>query len=290
MIATDRDIVIRGITTLAELREVEALQKEVWGISDLEVVPFPEMIAANEAGGMVIGAFAERQMVGFVYGFVGLEGGRLTIHSHMAAVKPGWRDLKVGYRLKLAQRERALSQGITEVTWTFDPLQSLNAHFNFARLGVVAAKYKVNFYGSDTTFLLPGLGTDRFWVRWLLDSPRVRRRIEGMTPPDESFSEINSALPLVTMNADGSPSLNNQTEIAAAAGAPPLLIDVPHDIGSLQRASPELAVTWREVTRQGFTTALAAGYMVVEFHRRQDQAMQFGTYLLSPSCQAERTW
>ena len=97
----------------------------------------------------------------------------------MLAVTPSHRNLNLGYRLKLAQRDRALAQGIDRMTWTFDPLQSLNAHFNFAKLGVSAGTYKVNFYGEATSgFLLQiGMGTDRLWVTWQLDSERVLERL-----------------------------------------------------------------------------------------------------------------
>ena len=30
------------------------------------------------------------------------------------------------------------------VEWTYDPLQAVNAHFNFARLGVVVEEYEEN--------------------------------------------------------------------------------------------------------------------------------------------------
>ncbi len=175
-------IYIRKVEDLSEFRAAELLQKEVWGSGDLDVVPCTEMIAVRDVGGAVIGAFdrAENResLVGFVYGFVGLEAGQLTIHSHLAAVKPSYRGLNLGYRLKLAQRELALSQGIDRITWTFDPLQSLNAHFNFRKLGVVADQYKINYYGEEPSALLRAIETDRLWVSWWLNSDRVKQRIE----------------------------------------------------------------------------------------------------------------
>ena len=121
------------------MRIVEDLQKEVWSVSDRDIVPLTQLVAARHAGGQLIGARDGRTLIGFVYGIVGLERGRTIHHSHMLAVKPAYRNCDVGYKLKLAQRERVLAQGITRITWTFDPLQSLNAHFNFCKLGVVSA-------------------------------------------------------------------------------------------------------------------------------------------------------
>ena len=69
-------------------------------------------------------------------------------------------------QLKQAQRERALTLGIQRITWTFDPLQSKNAHLNFAKLGTVSDRYKPDFYGPETSSLLHRNGTDRLWVTW----------------------------------------------------------------------------------------------------------------------------
>ena len=101
-------------------------------MQDRDIVPLTEMVAVRDSGGQLIGAFAGDELVGFVYGFVAMEGGRTLHHSHLLAVKPSFRGADVGYRLKLAQRERVLAQGLTRITWTFDPLQSVNAHLNFA--------------------------------------------------------------------------------------------------------------------------------------------------------------
>ena len=128
---TVTNILVRDIDGPTELRAVEEVQKAVWGLPDLDVVPLTQLVAAKAAGGVVIGAFDRDILAGFAYGFAGYEDGHITHHSHMLAVRPEYRSLNIGYRLKLAQRERVLEQGIDRMTWTFDPLQSLNAYFNF---------------------------------------------------------------------------------------------------------------------------------------------------------------
>src|SRR5437016_7474137 len=140
-------IVIREIDRLSEMREVETLQKDVWGCDDLDVVPLTMFVATREVGAVLIGAYDGPSLVGFVYGFPGYENGQVVHHSHMLAVRPSYRNFNLGYKLKLGQRERVLSQDIRRITWTFDPLQSLNAYFNFGKLGVVADNYMINFYG-----------------------------------------------------------------------------------------------------------------------------------------------
>jgi len=167
------NIHIREIDEPAEMRAVEELQKEVWGIPDLDVVPLTHLVAAKEAGGVLIGAFDGETLVGFVYGFPSFERGQLAHHSHMLAVKPAYRNFDLGRRLKLAQRDHVKAQGIELISWTFDPLQSLNAHFNFNKLGVIADRYLPNFYGEDAASFLHQTGTDRLWVSWFISREPV---------------------------------------------------------------------------------------------------------------------
>ena len=239
-------ITIRQIDDVAEMRAVEDLQKEVWGIPDLDVVPLTQLVAAKEAGGTLIGAFDDETLVGFVYGFPSFEFGKHAHHSHMLAVKPAYRNLDLGRRLKLAQRDHVIAQGIDLITWTFDPLQSLNAHFNFNKLDVVADRYLPDFYGDEPASFLHQTGTDRLWVSWLISTQRVKNIIDG------------------------------KTETAQVEDAGTLSIEIPGDINSVQQQEPRAALQWREETRRAFTEAIKAGYVVVGFTREN----QIGRYLL----------
>ena len=119
---------IRPITDLPTLRALEDVQQRVWGMPDRDVVPTHQLLAATAAGGVVLGAFSpEGAVVGFCYGFVGRRQGRLFLYSHMAGVVEEWRGRQIGFRLKRAQRDAALAQGVDWMVWTFDPLQSANA-------------------------------------------------------------------------------------------------------------------------------------------------------------------
>src|SRR5215218_2392113 len=193
------NIQIREIDKPAEMRAVEELQREIWGIPDLDVVPLTHLVAAREAGGVLIGAFDGETLVGFVYGFPSFERGQLAHHSHMLAVKPDYRNLDLGRRLKLAQREHVMAQGIDLISWTFDPLQSLNAHFNFSKLGVVADRYLPDFYGEDAASFLHQTGTDRLWVSWFVSTERVKSIISG-----DGQTPVEYGLSLVSIGSDGS--------------------------------------------------------------------------------------
>jgi predicted GNAT superfamily acetyltransferase len=265
-------IVIRDIERLSEMHQVEQLQKKIWGVSDLDVLPALTLLPLKEVGSILIGAFDGDQMVGFVLGFPGLSDGRIIIHSDMLGVLPEYRSFSLGLLLKLAQRERALSMGIEIITWTFDPLRAVNANLNFSRLGVTASRYEVDYYGETSSFL-HRYGTDRLWVTWALSSPRTRDRIEGPKPTqlDERFSQDSRVL---VQCADGSLPLIGQEPSGDA-----VLIEIPANLGELSKDQPELASEWRAATRQAFTTALDSAYLVEDF--RFDAQAQKGIYLLT---------
>ena len=185
-------IVFRDIKQLSEMREVERLQKIVWGVEDLDILPALAMRPLIEIGGILIGAFDKDRMVGFVFGFPGRHDGENIIHSDMLGVLPEYRSFSLGFRLKLAQRERAIAMGIETITWTFDPLRARNARLNFSRLGVTANRYEIDYYG-ETSSVLHRLGTDRLWVTWALNS-RTSRRKDPTTSRIACFLQNNSIL------------------------------------------------------------------------------------------------
>jgi chorismate synthase len=265
-----QEVVIRDIVDLAELRELEQLQRDVWGVADLDVFPALALRPIIAVGGLLMGAFVNGRMAGFVFGFLGLEGDHLILHSDMLAVRPEYRSQKLGYKLKLAQRQRAIEQGIDRITWTFDPLQLVNANLNFSRLGVISDRYLVNFYGETTSFLHSS-GTDRLWLTWLLNSERVRGRLEN--PNITLSSKFDEAVVLVRVAENEEPIINS-----ADASANAVVIEIPPDINSLPG---ELKARWREATRQAFTSSLDQGYVVEEFSRAQDDGRKRGLYLLT---------
>lgn len=273
----DKPIIIRDIDS-AELRAVETLQKEVWGCDDLDVVPAILFVAAKEVGATLIGAYDGESLVGFVYGFTGYEDGQVTHHSHMLAVRPSYRNHQLGFKLKLAQRERVLAQGINCITWTFDPLQSLNAYLNFAKLGVLSHTYKINFYGEATSSFLHQIGTDRLWVTWPLDSQRVRARLERLGGQNADSLQSKGIPALVRVSSNCVPNMNAEAESYATEH---LAIEIPADINALQNRHPQLAVEWREATRWAFTRALNSGYIVEEFCSAIQNDQRVGIYFLS---------
>jgi len=269
-------MIIREIDSISEMKALEELQKEVWGWDDLDTMPLMNFIVMKEVGGSLIGAFDREKPVGFVFGFVGCDEGEIVFHSHMLAVLPEFREQGLGRKLKLAQRQQALAKGFNRITWTFDPLQSPNAYLNFSRLGVIATKYKVNFYGEQTSSALHRyIGTDRLWVSWFLESNRVSQRLECGSNAKPYYSD-RKLVSLVQTGSDGWPMSQ-----PLAAVDEQVVIEIPADIGLLQQQSPQLAVAWRNATRSAFTEAFAAGLIVEEFYRLDRHGELVGCYLLS---------
>ena len=82
---TDASVIdIRDIKEISELRAAEDLQKEIWGCTDREILPSLTLIPLLEVGGVLLGAFAGEELIGFGLGFPGLEDGRPMLHSDIS--------------------------------------------------------------------------------------------------------------------------------------------------------------------------------------------------------------
>lgn len=175
-------IAVRPLHSIDDFRRCVQITREVWGDSELETEPYVTFVIADHTGGQVLGAFDGDKLVGFTKAFVGLRERTPYLHSHMLAVLSSYRDRGIGRQLKLAQREDALRRDIRLIEWTFDPLETKNAHFNINRLGAISRYYIPNFYGITTSPLHRGLATDRLLVEWHLESPRVIAAINDLNP------------------------------------------------------------------------------------------------------------
>jgi predicted GNAT superfamily acetyltransferase len=189
------EIQVRKSTSLADFHRCVEIQREVWGESDLEVEPYVTFVVANQTGGQVLCAFDGGRMVGFTMALAGVRNASPYLHSHMTAVIASHRDRGVGRLLKLFQRDEALGRGIL-IEWTFDPLETRNAHFNFNRLGAIARNFIPNFYGVTSSPLHRGLPTDRLLAEWFLDSERVANAVSNAP------AELNSSLATIRVSAE----------------------------------------------------------------------------------------
>jgi predicted GNAT superfamily acetyltransferase len=197
------EIEIRQLFKLDEFEVVLRLQGEIWGFADLELLPLRFFVVVSKVGGHVFGAYDAGRMIGFCFAIPGVKAnGQAYLHSHMLGVLPEYRNSGIGRRLKLRQRDEALARGIKLIEWTFDPMELKNAFFNIERLGAIVRRYYENQYGLTQSPLHGGLPTDRCIAEWWIDSPRVRRVLEGGRPETHSVERIAYPADIATIRAD----------------------------------------------------------------------------------------
>jgi predicted GNAT superfamily acetyltransferase len=270
-------IVCRDLTTLEEYARVVELERVIWGPGYDEVVPVPILAVTVLRGGILIGAFAGDRMVGFVYSLPGIKHGKPTQWSHMLGVLDEHRNDGTGRRLKLLQRERTLAMGLDLIEWTYDPMQALNAHLNFTKLGVIVDEYEMNVYGTSHSPLHGGNPTDRFVCEWWIRKPHVERRLLGPPALTIRTSELSDAGPANRAVPAGEWLVCQGIDLALDMRR--LTVEIPTGFTDMLSRAPDLALEWRMATRQIFTAYFARGYRAVEFFL--DRPNGKGAYLLS---------
>ena len=226
-----------------------------------DVVPPPVLIVSVKRGGILLGAFDDGDaMKGFVYSMPGGQGRPADAVVAHAGRRPATRATTgLGLRLKLAQRERALAMGIDLIEWTFDPLQALNAHLNFAKLGVVVEEYEENIYGVSSSPLHSGSPTDRFVAVWRLTDAARRAAYQQPRPRPGARClggiARRSSIRRASGSVAGARSAADLTRrCAAAAGR-----DSRRQFhGAADSATRARRSTWRMATRAIFQTLLRA--------------------------------
>src|SRR5262249_51254977 len=187
------------------------------------------------------------------------------------------RSAGVGRELKLLQRERALTMGLDLIEWTYDPMQAMNAHLNFAKLGVVVEEYEENVYGESASPLHRGNPTDRFVAEWRVREPHVARRIAAAGPFVITSSELADAVAVNRIEASG--GWFESVGVDLSLDGRRLLVHIPMGFTDMLVRNRELALAWRICTRAIFTTYFDRGYRAVDF--MLDRAARKGTYLLA---------
>jgi predicted GNAT superfamily acetyltransferase len=239
---TKAKINIRECTMVEELSGCVALQREVFGLPDLEISPIRHLIVTRHAGGFTLGAFAENKLVGFVLSVPAFFGNERFFYSHMMAVSAEFQSSGIGTQLKWAQREKALSENVKFIKWTFQPVQARNAFFNLEKLGAIVREYKPNFYGTDySTSNVPGekigLDSDRLFAEWNLESEKVKKLAKG-----EKFEEKSEV---------------RQT------------IEIPNEWNTLLKSDARFAKNEQMRIKSEFQKAFAAGSICRSFERDQ---------------------
>jgi len=284
-------IEIRPLDTVADMRAVEDLQRAVWGNNDADLVPLHMLTTVAHNGGVLLGAWdaEEEKLVGFVFGFLGTDQenprrpamANLKHCSHMLGVLPEYRDRGVGLKLKLAQRERVMEQGVRLITWTYDPVESRNAYLNIVRLGAICRTYLREVYGEMLDVLNKGLPSDRFQVEWWITSQRVKQRLSGERRRLSLDSFASAGTPILNptrLNDSGLPQMTAQSPAPEGVFA---LVEVPANFQILKVTDVGLAREWKLQVRAMFESAFVEGYLVTDFLHETVEGRERAFYLLS---------
>ncbi|WP_409304175.1 GNAT family N-acetyltransferase [Peribacillus sp. SCS-155] len=265
------EIEIRSLYSIEDLEQVRKLESNIWGPEDS--VPTHQTITAVKNGGLVLGAFLGDKLVGFQYSFPGFNGKEAYLCSHILATDQQFRNRKIGEKLKIAQREEALKLGYSLITWTYDPLESINGYLNISKLGAVCSVYIENCYGEMEDLLNEGLASDRFQVEWYINEQKKNTQEPSHT------AAIENSLIQWEMDDAGLPY---------PAGLLPLTDDgeevyvaIPKDFRGIRETDMELASKWRMASREIFTALFEQGWQVTGFLKNAlpDIPVQF--YVLS---------
>jgi predicted GNAT superfamily acetyltransferase len=277
---------IRLLETPDEMSLVEGLQREIWPGSETEVVPVHMLITAVHNGGLLLGAFEGERLVGFVFGFPGIEstpdGPRPKHCSHMTGVADSHRDRGVGFALKRAQWQMVRHQGIDHVTWTYDLLLSRNAYLNISRLGAVCSTYRRSEYGDLRDGLNAGLPSDRFQVDWWLNTSRVERRLSKRARPTLTPRALArlGVHPLYDLES-GPDGLPRPPEHVPPLEGRILAAEIPGDFMLMKAKDLALARDWRFFAREFFENAFARGYIVTDFAFDRESKTHGSLYVLT---------
>ncbi len=277
---------IRLIEAPEEMPLVEEIQRIVWPDSETDVVPLHMLITAAHNGGLILGAFSEEKMIGFVFGFPGLDstpdGPRPKHCSHMMGIHPDHRDSGVGFALKRAQWQMVRHQGLDHITWTYDPLLSRNAYLNIAKLGAVCVTYRRSEYGDMRDGLNVGLPSDRFQVDWWINTQRVQRRLGKRARPTLKLTHATRSglRPFYSLRADDR-GLVYPPEHVPSFASRLLMAEIPADFTALKSADFALARDWRFFTRELFELAFEKKYIITDFIFDKSEGASCGFYILT---------
>ena len=270
------EIEIRHPKSPEEFRYIEEIQRDAWGALDIDITPTHVCVATYLASRCVYIAFHRNKPIGFVWGMLGMQNGEIILHSHQLGVLREYQNKNVGFLLKLRQREYALERGIRLIRWTFDPLQSRNAYFNFNKLGVICREYIVNLYGEIRDELNRGLPSDRLYVEWHIDTPRVHGRIKGRKPP--ALEGLPRSIPIIN-RVEREHYFPRTTHVEMDLDDEFLLVEIPKNYIEIKSANPSLILDWRLKLREIFTEYLSRKYTIVDIITNEKKNRIF--YVLS---------
>lgn len=267
------EITIRSLSLIEELEQVRVLESAIWGENDS--IPTHQTLTAVKNGGIVLGAYDHQKLVGFQYSFPGFDGNKLYLCSHMLGIDQAYRNKGIGNLLKIAQREEALKLGYSLITWTYDPLESVNGYLNIAKLGGICSHYIENCYGEMEDLLNNGIPSDRFLVEWHIKKDiNIRKQVDQY----DLNQVISQSLIQWDQNSEGFPVPRKQLVVLNNDIA---FVAIPKDFRSIRDNNSQLAREWRMLTRSVFTKLFSEGWKVIDFKKNNMTELPVQFYILS---------
>ncbi|MGG1572433.1 GNAT family N-acetyltransferase [Fictibacillus sp. NRS-1165] len=268
-----QSIVIRSLRLIEELEDVRRLEAKIWGEADS--TPSHQTITAVKNGGLVLGAYDGERLVGFQYSFPGYNGKTSYLCSHMLGIDEEFRNKKIGEKLKIAQCEEAKKIGYPLITWTYDPLESINGYLNISKLGGVCSSYIKNCYGELEDPLNSKIPTDRFLVEWHIYQEHIPRR--------SSVHHLEQAVEMSLIqwkkNGDGLPVPLSAP--LAGTESDKAIVAIPKNFRMIREASLKEAINWRLKTREIFTGLFQNGWQVTDFIKNDVKELPVQFYVLT---------
>jgi predicted GNAT superfamily acetyltransferase len=266
------EISLHEVDALADLAAVRRVFDTLWSADPTNPAVTVELLRAYVHTGQYVVLATDltepgRPVVAASVGFLAAPPG-IAVHSNVTGVLPSGRGRSLGFAIKLHQRAWALERGLSEVTWTFDPLIRRNAWFNLTKLGAVVREYLVDFYGPMADGINAGDASDRLYLTWPLADEQVLDACSGRAAPTDSEALRDSgATVLLSVADDGRSPSPVATPPARGAGPDLALAQVPPDIEALRQEDPALARAWRQALRRVLGPALASEWAVTGFSR-----------------------
>jgi predicted GNAT superfamily acetyltransferase len=274
MTHTQQEIEIRSLCQIEELEDVRKLEGEIWG--DGVSIPTHQTLTAVKNGGLVLGAYDGRQLVGFQYSFPGFNGKLVYLCSHMLGIDVGYRSKGIGEKLKYRQREEARKLGYSLITWTYDPLESINGYLNIAKLGGISSTYIANCYGEMDDLLNSGIPSDRFLVEWSIQQEKENDQIQEM----DLKIVTEESLIQWTIDKDGLP-LPSKTLSLPEKLREIAYVAIPKDFQKIRETNSKLAIEWRLKTRTIFSDLFEQGWQVSGFIKNISKEIPVQYYVFS---------
>lgn len=178
---------VRGIGTVVfkklthDLRSAALIQKEIFGMEDIDVMSPHYLSLLEEMGGSVFvayekgGNFTPQGWLGI--GFVS-PGRDNTQFSLSLGIKEGERNKGIGLDIRTLQASDAVNNGVGTMRWLQGARIPEIANLSFGKLKAKGTKFAIDRVADQKSRLFGPRATDRIWATWDLLSPDVHQALK----------------------------------------------------------------------------------------------------------------